>query len=452
MNQDKTTDPKYWTVEGDEPSPGKHEESGDDNKGDGYSIVGQKIQLSGEDSEVDKHYQNPNPFESLLKKKPDALPQINSLNVGDFIDQYESNSQNKDNNVPMADLMTASPSKETLELPMDTKPSAKNRVITKGFLNMPMCFVYLVTIAMTIAAIIALSVILYQACSRHTSVESKNINNTIMNSSEKLELLLKEMETEGINVSAVLIQYLKEKNLFQHCSCSNYTISKGNFPDANNINIFDRKWIRVAGIDMTINTSHCPSPNFTMSNISGFSTCRSIDRNKGCYSIFFLSLNMTYTKVHGRVKAYQYNNTNSFQQYSRGNSTIDEPYVDGVSLTYGNPRRHIWTFASDRSQSSSFCPCGTSRDTAIPDFVGDDYFCDSGILSDENYTAAFSNPLWDGEGCSPDYGCCSHKCPPWFYKELDECTSDPIEFRVCRDQVNSNEDILIEAIDIFIQV
>ncbi len=59
---------------------------------------------------------------------------------------------------------------------------------------------------------------------------------------------------------------------------------------------------------------------------------------------------MTYTKVYGRVRAYQYNTTNSFQEYAggqRGNSTIDEPYVDGVSLTYENPRRHIWTFASD---------------------------------------------------------------------------------------------------------
>ncbi len=110
--------------------------------------------------------------------------------------------------------------------------------------------------------------------------------------------------------------------------------------------------------------------------------------------------------------------------------------------TYGHLLQ-IWT-------SSSFCPCGTSRNITIPDFVGDDYFCDSGIQRNENYTAAFSNPLWDGEGCSPDYGCCNHKCPPWFYKELDECTSEFIEFRVCRDQRRPNEDLLIEAIDIYI--
>ena len=219
-----------------------------------------------------------------------------------------------------------------------------------------------------------------------------------------------------------------------------------------NVNISNGEWMKIADINTTTNLT-CPLQYFELTTVSGFNTCKSSDPAAGCYSAFFNTSGMTYTKVYGRVRAYQYKRTNSFQEYAggqRGNSTIDEPYVDGVSLTYGNPRQHIWTFASDLNQSSSFCPCGTSRNITIPDFVGDDYFCDSGIQRNENYTAAFSNPLWDGLGCCPDYGCCSHNCPPWFYKELDECTSDPIEFRVCRDQLNSNEDILIEAIDIYI--
>ena len=27
-------------------------------------------------------------------------------------------------------------------------------------------------------------------------------------------------------------------------------------------------------------------------------------------------------------------------------TTIDTTYVDGLSITYGNPRRHIWTYAT----------------------------------------------------------------------------------------------------------
>ncbi len=253
------------------------------------------------------------------------------------------------------------------------------------------------------------------------------------------------------SIESVIKTYLD--NIIQNNSCT-LKCSNGIATQCSSVhsNISNGKWMKIADIDTRVNIT-CPSPNFKLTTVSGFNTCKSLDPAAGCYSAFFNTSGMAYTKVYGRVRAYQYRRTNSFQEYAggqRGNSTIDEPYVDGVSLTYGNPRQHIWTFASDLNQSSSFCPCGTSRNITIPDFVGDDYFCDSGIQRNENYTAAFSNPLWDGLGCCPDYGCCSHNCPPWFYKELDECTSDPIEFRVCRDQINSNEDILIEAIDIFI--
>ena len=32
-------------------------------------------------------------------------------------------------------------------------------------------------------------------------------------------------------------------------------------------------------------------------------------------------------------------------------TTIDEPYVSGVSLTHGIPREHIWTFAAGRTSA-----------------------------------------------------------------------------------------------------
>ena len=62
---------------------------------------------------------------------------------------------------------------------------------------------------------------------------------------------------------------------------------------------------------------------------------------------------------------------------------INLPYVDGISLTHGYPRQHIWTFAAglDEIGSHPRCPCTNtnfaSRASQPPAFVGNDYFCDT---------------------------------------------------------------------------
>ena len=77
--------------------------------------------------------------------------------------------------------------------------------------------------------------------------------------------------------------------------------------------------------------------------------------------------------------------------------------MDGVSLTHGSPRQHIWTFAAALSRQVStshpnYCPCITSaQGNEPPDFVGEDYFCDSGrqeyvFMSPPQFYSA--DPLW----------------------------------------------------------
>ena len=61
-----------------------------------------------------------------------------------------------------------------------------------------------------------------------------------------------------------------------------------------------------------------------------------------------------------------------------------------------------------------------------------------------------SHPLWDGGGCGPTGGCCESNNPPWFCKTLPQPTTDDIEVRVCGDEVLSNEDILVELIEIYV--
>ena len=200
----------------------------------------------------------------------------------------------------------------------------------------------------------------------------------------------------------------------------------------------------IVELNMKNNSSSCPD-GLTLSNMAGLRTCQRRS-GMGCSSVLY-PVNISYSRVFGRIKAYQYGPTNSFQMFRRGNGTIDEPYVDGVSLTYGSPRKHIWTFAADRDKNNSFCPC-VRDDISTPEFVGEDYFCDTGEAPDD--TLAVNNPLWDGSGCDQTYSCCIYKNPPWFYKQLPYPTSDPIELRVCGDQGASGENIALEQIYLYV--
>ena len=119
--------------------------------------------------------------------------------------------------------------------------------------------------------------------------------------------------------------------------------------------------------------------------------------------------------------------TNAFCRRSSSNSVnINSNYVDGVSLTRGTPREHIWTFASALDKSGSFtpsltsyCPCQNvstvDLNDIVPSFVGEDYFCDSGNEeydqdTDSNIIGYFGDPLWDGAGCGPHSAeCCMYK-------------------------------------------
>ena len=64
----------------------------------------------------------------------------------------------------------------------------------------------------------------------------------------------------------------------------------------------------------------------------------------------------------------------------RTNQTINMPCVDGVSITHGSPRSHIWSLAADRDEPVKDCPCEAGGESAPP-FVGDNliYYCNLGI-------------------------------------------------------------------------
>ena len=98
------------------------------------------------------------------------------------------------------------------------------------------------------------------------------------------------------------------------------------------------------------------------------------------------------------------------------------------------------------------CPChpefNTISNVNIPPFVGDDYFCESGINDDAfEQTHHLDDPLWDGRQCFGE--CCNS---PYFVKTLNGGpTLDPLEIRMCNNRNIDNSNMLVEEIEIYVQ-
>ena len=213
-------------------------------------------------------------------------------------------------------------------------------------------------------------------------------------------------------------------------------------------------WMQVAKLDMT-NTSHQCPPGTRLRTDLPRRLCGKNSDNSGCYSVMFEAHGIKYNQVCGKIIAYQDETPDAFrgQQLS-----IDQNYVDGISLTHGrNPRKHIWTFAAALDEvgtiSGSNCPCTNVHQTSPqpPDFIGNDYFCDTASINHFEHIFYGDDPLWDGAGCGPANTCCSLNNPPWFYKQLSSKTLDDIEMRICLDASINDEDIAIEIIELYVK-
>ena len=218
-------------------------------------------------------------------------------------------------------------------------------------------------------------------------------------------------------------------------------------------------WTRVANIDMTDSSQQCPD-GFRLVNrtTAPLRTCGR-PGPAGCVSTTFPVHGIKYSHVCGRVIGYQDLTPSAFSGYHYDRSiTIDDPYVEGVSLTHGqSPRRHIWTFATaaDKIRSQEWvCPCTRTDLTytgTVPPFIGQDYFCETGSSDVYQFIFYPDDPLWDGQGCGGKSTCCSFNNPPWFCKQLPQPTTDDIELRLCADQDINDEDTPLEIVEMYIK-
>ncbi len=226
----------------------------------------------------------------------------------------------------------------------------------------------------------------------------------------------------------------------------------------------DGGWTRLAHLDMTDTTESCPN-GWRLFEVDGVRACGRANSGIGsCSSVQYPSNGVRYTEICGRARGYQFGTTNAIDStIGKGHNDINSHYVDGLSLTRGNPRKHMWTYIAGLKEDNSHylgaftCPCqpGSQQTNNVPNFIGNNYYCESGNPSTPSgavYKLYTADPLWDGEQCNGlESACCTSTTLPWFHKELDSPTNDYIEARVCGDESTANENAPIELLEIFVK-
>jgi hypothetical protein len=197
-------------------------------------------------------------------------------------------------------------------------------------------------------------------------------------------------------------------------------------------------WRRVFYLNASRSDQSCPGQwNLVTSPVR---VCTGADYS--CSSAFSDDVVTAYSKVCGRIIGENRGTTDGF---NRSPTTIEGHYLDGVSVTHGasGSRTHIWSLGADH-HSVVRCPCHDSnRDIPSPQ-IGDNYFCDRGDIDGQDR-------LWTGENCASDNPCCSFNSPPYFSVQLPAATADRIELRICINEPQANENVVVLFAEMYVQ-
>ena len=113
------------------------------------------------------------------------------------------------------------------------------------------------------------------------------------------------------------------------------------------------QWTNIANFNFSDPNMACPSA-FTLLTTPVRGCKRAPGQGPVCISAVFSSRGQSYSRVCGRVNGYQKGTTDAFY-LSAGLRTLEQIYVEGVSLTHGAPgsRQHIWTFVAALYETAS---------------------------------------------------------------------------------------------------
>lgn len=216
-------------------------------------------------------------------------------------------------------------------------------------------------------------------------------------------------------------------------------------------------WTRLSLLNMSNPDQQCPNTWLTQTSPTGIRSCGKASTSQDCVSTQFPTNGMTYSRVCGRITAYHDGAPDGF---NTNNASIESPYLDGLSLTYGvaGSRQHVWSFIAAVGEgdypSVWLCDCSSTASwgQTVPSYVGNNYFCDTGNHApDWVYgTTYYDDPLWDGEGCQRGSTCCQFNNPPQFCTTLPQPTTQDLELRNCH-YASGGYNTLINLVEIYVQ-
>ena len=224
----------------------------------------------------------------------------------------------------------------------------------------------------------------------------------------------------------------------------------------------DSTWNRIAFLNMSDSTVYCPT-NWSTITTPVRACGKRTSTGPTCNSVTYSSNGISYSQVCGRLIGLQRGSPNAFNNTLTspvGTVTIEDAYMDGISVTRGSPREHVWTFVNAYYETAGaypqhLCPCmDPNWPYQVPSFVGNDYFCATGDRGSGGASDTFylDDPLWDGAGCGLSSSCCQFNQPPWFCKKLSAVNSQDLEVRICGDQEESNENTYIMFMEIYVKL
>ena len=205
---------------------------------------------------------------------------------------------------------------------------------------------------------------------------------------------------------------------------------------------------RVAFWNMNSTRARCPL-SLIPTIQSGKRMCTSPLSGTYYSSIFYDVFNINYSYVCGRAVGYAYGGPRSFNGQGIGTS-----YASGLSITHriGGVRNHIWTFAAGFNEYyvhdlfSYNCPCAQRSGNRPQQFVGNNFYCESGSHSPPVHKWYMDNPLWDGQGCHASSRCCQDRRQPWFMTALPRATRSSIEVRL----MNPHDAVGVELLELYV--
>ena len=223
--------------------------------------------------------------------------------------------------------------------------------------------------------------------------------------------------------------------------------------DPENLESENGQWKTVAFFDLSHSgaVARCPIPWYKVT-VNGKDMCRAPSDIPGCSSVTYHVFDTEYNRIRGYIRAYQKGTTDGFQASHDDGLGVNEAYVDGVSITIGYPRKHVWTYAAGLSTDGNFpkgnCPCAVTRGPDSPPFVRENYFCQSGSQGFPDSDTYFDeHPLWQGSGCTNAKNtCCTNVGLPWFYRRFPKMEYGDVEVRICYNQDYSDEAVLIDLL------